>query len=860
MNVASRTLLVLVCCCVSAESAELVTLTAETWEQYAPRGKEVDCIYGDFVLKNDRITVVVANPIPVRDANLTVKEVGGAVIDLTVNDVQSDQLSAFYPGAGRYSLKFDKANLDGEVVVKGNDQKGSMPVFLSGAAVELVCNSFASENLPTMVVSYRLMDRDEFLTVTSTFVNEKNEPIDIELADSVRADRTFETGNDTTTNLAWWFDKWFGQAYGIVAEAHAVELPAPEDRYTVNLPKRRKGLVVWYRTESTVRLAPGEKHTLVRRIFPGTNSIDVRAVANQLAQVTNRNVSIDVRDAAGPVGGADVVIHRDGEQYARGVTRKDGVLACNIPSGKCDVTITSISRGTATIAVGEANEYLVELPQSGYIEGRITDAEGGPIPCKVQFRGIEGTPSPDFGPDSGDHAVKNLYYTANGRFRQQIAPGTYDVIVSYGPEYDAVYKRITVARGEDTILATILVRSVDTTGWISTDFHSHSSPSGDNTSSQFGRVLNLLCEHLEFVPCTEHNRISSYRPHLERLGVSHLLATCPGMELTGLPGLINHQNAFPLVRKPRTQDGGGPRTDEDPIAQIERLALWDAGSDKLVQGNHPNIVQMLGDRDLDGNPDSGFAKMVGFMDVIEVHPPGEILMEPETGGRNRIYNWLQMLNLGYRVPGIVNTDAHYNFHGSGWLRNYIKCSTDDPARIKTMDIVHAAERGNFIMTNGPYLEVELSAGGKTVTAGDDLRVANGKAVLHVRVQCPNWFDVDRVQVFMSGRPKEELNFRRRESPGNFSPKTVCFDQNIPIHFEHDEHVIVVAVGEESQLGLVMGPDHEKDRPVAVSNPIYVDVDGNGFVPNKDLLDLDIPLLPAISGTGASQDSREIPPP
>jgi hypothetical protein len=33
----------------------------------------------------------------------------------------------------------------------------------------------------------------------------------------------------------------------------------------------------------------------------------------------------------------------------------------------------------------------------------------------------------------------------------------------------------------------------------------------------------------------------------------------------------------------------------------------------------------------------------------------------------------------------------------------------------------------------------------------------------------------------------------------------------------------------------MGPDHADDPPVAVSNPIFVDVDGNGFQPNRDPL-------------------------
>ena len=94
------------------------------------------------------------------------------------------------------------------------------------------------------------------------------------------------------------------------------------------------------------------------------------------------------------------------------------------------------------------------------------------------------------------------------------------MIVSYGPEYDAVFTPVKVERGKDSPLEAKLVRSVKTDGWISADFHSHSSPSGDNTSSQLGRVLNLLCEHVEFAPCTEHNRLSTYEPHLKRWGPS----------------------------------------------------------------------------------------------------------------------------------------------------------------------------------------------------------------------------------------------------------------------------------------------------------------------------------------------------
>src|SRR5258707_454494 len=103
------------------------------------------------------------------------------------------------------------------------------------------------------------------------------------------------------------------------------------------------------------------------------------------------------------------------------------------------------------------------------------------------------------------------------------------------------------------------------------------------------------------------------------------------------------------------------------------------------------------------------------MDVIEVHPPHFIFQPPmiASGGKthnNTVFNWLQLLNQGRRIPGMVNTDAHYNFHGSGFLRIYLASASDEAAHIETLDMVHAAEHGHVIMTSGPYLAVQLVAG------------------------------------------------------------------------------------------------------------------------------------------------------
>jgi hypothetical protein len=232
--------------------------------------------------------------------------------------------------------------------------------------------------------------------------------------------------------------------------------------------------------------------------------------------------------------------------------------------------------------------------------------------------------------------------------------------------------------------------------------------------------------------------------------------------------------------------------------------------------------------------------------VVEVHPPASIFTKPASleearAKPNTIFNWLQMLNLGYRITGVVNTDAHYTFHGSGWLRNYIASSTDDPARIDTMEMVRNAAHGRLVMTNGPFLTVVATAG-KTVTAGpgDDLVCGDDTVMLDIRVQCPNWLDVDRVQVFVNGLPDPRFNFTRRQHGSLFSRDVVRFQHAFPVPLTTDAHLVVAAIGEDSTLGLIMGPEHAERQPVAVANPIFVDVDGEGFRANGDLLGIPLP--------------------
>ncbi|MEM8680727.1 MAG: CehA/McbA family metallohydrolase, partial [Planctomycetota bacterium] len=666
----------------------------------------------------------------------------------------------------------------------------------------------------------------------------------VEPVDRVRADGEFKFGQHEALDLWWCQDDYWTQAYGItpIGDPITIATQQGEARRPHEIHYLRDGQSAWPIPAQTSR-------SFERRVFAKPDTFALISAVAQRRQQPTAEFRLRVTDPSGPCAHSRISLFAGEQLIASGLTDDSGYLVSAVPPGSYRWKVQSQGR-TSDGNWDSANPepQTVVLEQLGRIAGLFRDEAGQGVPCRLAFHGQQ-IADPHFGPDSAVHGVRNLWHTPNGEFDIALRPGRYEVIVSRGPEYDAVFETVQIKAGETTRLDGELVRSVDTTGWLSAELHSHSSPSGDNTSSQRGRVLNLLVEQLEFIPCTEHQRITNYDAHLKAFGAQSLALTCPGMELTGSPLPLNHQNVFPLVEHAHTQDGGAPTVNPNPEYQIERIALWDDGSDKVVQINHPDIAQMVGDRDKDRTPDAGFRKMFHYTDVIEVHPPELIFGELEVGeggweGRgNVILNWIQLLNLGYRVPGVVNTDAHWNYYGSGWLRNYIRVANDDPATVQLEDVCHALERGEVVMTNGPFLEVTARCGDKTAGPGQDLRADTEEVTLAIRVQCPNWLDVNRVQIFVNGRAGETLNFRRRAQPKMFSDGVVKFDETIRVRLPKDAHLIVATANEGQMLGRVYGPEQGEVMPVAVTNPIFVDRDGNGFVANGDSLGIPLPVEP-----------------
>lgn len=777
-----------------------------------PGGKEADGIIGDFVMRNDKIEVVIGGGAANRKANMgTFWGVNGVtpgcLYDLTLRGKNNDQLTIFSPSKQQGRISYIRI---------GDDQK-SIITHVSRALSGKI----------TKTHTYTLDDNESGLNIVSKLVNETNEKISGPINDSWTKFR--ESGK-----------------LGQIEWADSVD-PSHKCGYAYTWLPDEKGKT----PPKSKTFSPGLEVVVRRYLAVGTSPAEAYGrVAKKLGETGDLTVQIS-DDQSNAISTARVDFTRE-EKSIPGYPNDKGIISISLPLGEWKITTKDNGR-TANEEIinieknGKHNLKTVLKEQSGVFFS-ITKEDGSPSPCKAQIIGIEGTPSPKLGPVDRAHGCADQYHSENGEFKIGLLPGKYKVIITRGIEHDHFEKVLEINDGKFEKIKTSLKRSINTGGWVSTDFHNHSTPSGDNICGTPDRLINLAAEHIEFAPTTEHNRIMDWTPTILALGLEKEISTIPGMELTGSGP---HINAFPLTPKHHHQDGGAPTWTKDPRVNAINLRNHSGHHPSgWVHINHPDMIENFIDRNKDGKPDGGYRGILSLIDAIETenYRAAEILHPSpykisRRASREQVYIvrefvWLQMLNQGLKTWGIAVSDAH-TVHGNGvggW-RTYVKCSTDEPAKIDWREISRRAKGGQMILTTGPYLEVSTTDG---VIAGGLAR-ANDSIDLKVRVQCPSWIDIDRIQVLVNGRPLDSLNFTRKSHAEWFYNGVIKFDRTLSVSLSEDAHIIVVAYGTNFDLKTGYGSSGQSTiRPCAYNNPIFVDVNGDGFTPNGDTLGFPLP--------------------
>ncbi len=242
--------------------------------------------------------------------------------------------------------------------------------------------------------------------------------------------------------------------------------------------------------------------------------------------------------------------------------QEDGAFEATLPAG--DYLLVALDQHKVVhskpiavrIEVGKAVVVVPDLPSPGRVRVRVQDANGGAVPSKLTIVKLDaagkplfrdGGRLPYFGQGRLGIGVQHLGFAMDGQFDVPLAAGSYQVVASHGTEWSTWRKTVTVAQGIGQDHAAQIVPELDTTGWLSGDFHLHAEPSFDSGMPLSRRVETVAAEGVDYVASTDHDVLSNYAPWIKQFGLDKWLRAVVGSEISTLE--IGHYIGFPLQYK-----------------------------------------------------------------------------------------------------------------------------------------------------------------------------------------------------------------------------------------------------------------------------------------------------------------------
>lgn len=473
---------------------------------------------------------------------------------------------------------------------------------------------------------------------------------------------------------------------------------------------------------------------------------------------------------------------------------------------------------------------------SGVLRYQILDAEGEPVPARLTFIAPDGS-RPELFPNDqarpGDLAVRrNVVYTLSGSGAITVPVGTYEVWASRGMEYEVESRTIEITPFSEAIWTPRLERELDTSGWVSGDFHLHTlTHSGHGDSNMPERVISLIGEGVEFAVATDHNHNTDYEPTMRDLGVPEALRAVVGNEIS-TP--IGHFNAFPL-------DADEPIIDPDihdghELFKIIREQKNDFSTVPVVQVNHPRWggIDYFGSFGLDPvtatSTDTKFSYDFDSVEIFNENEGWGYIDADErdlplgSGSFSVLRDWFNLLNRGHRIAAVGNSDSHdVASELAGWPRNYIASSTDVPHLIDPAEIAANIRAKRVYTTYGPIVDFSVNGvamGGdtNTIPSTEHDRDA-GWVDVAMRVRVPTWIDCDRVMIVVNGEIMKTIDVSDQHG-------IVRLDTVERLELSGDSWVSLLVEGDDPLDPIV----HTQGRPIypwAVINPVWVDVDNDG---------------------------------
>src|SRR5262249_19644423 len=204
----------------------------------------------------------------------------------------------------------------------------------------------------------------------------------------------------------------------------------------------------------------------------------------------------------------------------------------------------------------------------GSLVVNLVDENGAPLAGKASIVGFDASPDPrnkqsvfglvnndtglfgDFdAEDASFGLVRALFFDQHGTSgTAPLEPGSYQVVVSHGPEFSIDPQNVTITAGMTTTVNAQVARVVDSSGFVASDFHVHSIESPDSAVARKDRVITMLAEGVDFFTPSDHDIRTDYAPDVAALGASSLISTAVDAEITTFD--YGHFNAWPVTIDP----------------------------------------------------------------------------------------------------------------------------------------------------------------------------------------------------------------------------------------------------------------------------------------------------------------------
>jgi hypothetical protein len=474
-----------------------------------------------------------------------------------------------------------------------------------------------------------------------------------------------------------------------------------------------------------------------------------------------------------------------------------------------------------TVISGQKADVEVPVEISGFLEIVIKDESDQAVPCKISLQS-------GFDADPNTHPTQRLW-SISGSEVFRVPPGDYTATASRGYEYEIHQENISIVAGETTHFNGAIERSVDSTGLLCAEFHIHSIYSLDSNVPAQNRIRELAGEGLEIPVMTDHDVQPDFMPFVHELGAQAWVKPFVGSEISPV---IGHLGAWPLT-PPENADEyySVPYMDYDETMtarrNLESPEMWDVLSNdygaKVIQINHPR-------------GDSGcWFTYIGYDPALGVDAldpsewdPGFHAIEVFNGSENSkgaLEDWFSFLDQGLVYTMHGNSDSHSSSSELGSPRNYLSMPTDSPEQADIQDMIDATLSQKSQVSSGPLISFTMGSqdiGGFVSGHGDN------NVELHVSVQAPTWIDVNYVRVYSN---HGEIIFEDAVAP---AAEVVRYDEVIALTVERDAYFVVKAGHSSARLG----PVNPGMTIFAITNPIWVDVDGNGVFNQPGLPTLD----------------------